>query len=426
LLEVVEMFARRGFLWIKWLNLIFLSLIGLVLLHCSDNPVSAPDQSFQLTWAEKSLIESDNKFGLKLFREINDAQRDSNIFISPLSISMALGMTLNGADGTTQEAMEQTLELSGLTREEINQAYRHLIDLLIQLDPKVQFDIANSIWYKHPDFPTPEANFLQRCQDYFGALVTGLDFSSPDAAPTINVWVKESTNGKIEEIVDDPIPPFICMFLINAIYFKGNWTYQFDESQTQEEPFHLMDGSTTSCPLMSQKAIHSFLFNQDFQAVDLPYGDGAYRATFFVPEVPTDINALIAQFEAENLGTWLSQFSSDSVNVFIPRFTLEYDRELKDDLTALGMGIAFDPYDADFSNMYQSLQVWISKVKHKTFVEVNEEGTEAAAVTDVEMEYTSVPENLTFRADRPFVFMIRENESGTILFIGKILDPTTG
>jgi serine protease inhibitor len=149
--------------------------------------------------------------------------------------------------------------------------------------------------------------------------------------------------------------------------------------------------------------------------------------TLFVPWEDGDINALIAQMEPENLSSWLSQFSSDSVNVFIPRFALEYDRELKADLTALGMGIAFDPNNANFTNMYQldyGINVFISKVKHKTFVEVNEEGTEAAAVTDVEMGYTSIPENPVFRADRQFLFMIRENESGTILFIGKIVDPT--
>ncbi len=433
--------AARSSLWAgmqltRKLRLVGLCLIvvlaaGILFASCSDNPVQAPrsSPSVDLTEAEKALIESDNSFGLKLFREINAAQGDSNLFISPLSVAMALGMTYNGANGSTQEAMQQTLELSGLSLEEINQSYRHLIDLLTGLDPKVQFDIANSIWYKHPDFPEPKADFLQRCQQYFDALVTGLDFSAPDAAPTINAWVEESTNGKIDQIVDDPIAPDICMFLINAIYFKGTWVYQFDQDLTQDTLFYLSDGTITTCPMMSQKAFHPFFSNDDFMAVDLPYGDGAYRMTLFVPEEQIDINALIVQFEPENLNTWLSRFSNDSVNVFIPRFKLEYGRELKDDLTALGMGTAFDPDQADFSNMYQvgyGFNVFISKVKHKTFVEVNEEGTEAAAVTDVEMGWTSIPENRTFRADRPFVFLIRENQSGTILFIGKIMDPTAG
>ncbi|MFC1683294.1 serpin family protein [Candidatus Zixiibacteriota bacterium] len=405
----------------------FLILVAALCLQCTDKPTQSPStsQPIDISEAEKALIESDNKFGLTLFRHINAAQGDSNIFISPLSISMALGMTLNGADGATREAMEQTLELSGLTREEINHSYRHLIDLLTQLDPKVQFDIANSIWY-NLYLPEPEATFLERCQQYFDALVTALDFSLPEAAPTINAWVEESTQGKIEEIVDDPIDPDICMFLINAIYFKGSWVYQFDESQTEDEPFYLLDGSTTTCQLMAQKAVHGHLLNENFSAVDLPYGDGSYSMTLFLPEQHRDPDDLIERMTPENVNAWLSQFASDSVDVFIPRFKLEYFRELKDDLTALGMGIAFDPNLANFRNMYSAMPVWISKVKHKTFVEVNEEGTEAAAVTSVEMEYSAIPETPVFRADRPFVFMIRENESGTILFIGKIVDPTAG
>jgi len=402
-------------------------LVAALCLQCTDKPTQSPSSSqpIDISEAEKALIESDNEFGLKLFQQINAAQGDSNLFISPLSISMALGMTLNGADGTTREAMEQTLELSGLTPEEINQSYRHLIDLLTGLDPKVQFDIANSIWYALY-LPEPEAAFIQCCQQYFDALVTGLDFTLPEAAPTINAWVNENTNGRIEEIVDDPIDPSICMFLINAIYFKGSWVYQFDESQTEDELFYLLDGSTTTCQLMSQKAVHGHLFNDDFSAVDLPYGGGSYSMTLFLPEQHRNPNDLIAQMNPENVTAWLSQFTSDSVDVFIPRFKLEYFRELKDDLCALGMGIAFDPSQADFRNMYSAMQVWISKVKHKTFVEVNEEGTAAAAVTSVEMEYTAIPETPVFRADRPFVFMIRENETGTILFIGKIVDPTAG
>jgi serine protease inhibitor len=428
--EAMNMFARKT-TGSRLLVPAIIMLLSALVWHCSEKTATAPDtsQPIDLSESEKNLIASDNEFGLKLFRQISSAQGDSNVFISPLSVSMALGMTLNGADGTTLEAMEQTLELSGLTLEEINQSYRHLIDLLTGLDPKVQFDIANSIWYKQPDFPAPEADFLQHCQQYFDALVTGLNFSLPEAAPTINAWVEENTNGKIDQIVDDPIDSTICMFLINAIYFKGTWVYRFDENLTQDTLFYRPDGTTSICPLMSQKAFHSYLSTDDFSAVDLPYGDGTYRMTLFLPEEHLGVNDLVVQFEPENLSTWLSQFSSDTVNVFIPRFRLEYGRELKDDLTDLGMGIAFDPNDANFSNMYHlgyGVNVYISKVKHKTFVEVNEEGTEAAAVTDVEMGYTAIPENFTFRADRPFIFMIRENESGTILFIGKIVDPTAG
>jgi len=419
------MFARHGTVS-RFAILVMAIVLAALLWSCSEKSSTGPASTdpLDLSEAEKALIESDNEFGLKLFRQINAAQGDSNLFISPLSVSMALGMTLNGADGETREAMEQTLELSGLTPEEINGSYRHLIDLLTGLDPLVQFDIANSIWYRQPGFPAPETDFLGLCQQYFDALVTGLNFSLPEAAPTINAWVEENTNGKIEKIVDDPIDPLICMFLINAIYFKGDWVYQFDESQTQDEPFYLLDGSTVTCPMMSQKTIHRHLSHEDFRAVELPYGDGSYSRVLFLPEGQIEPNDLIAQMTPENVAAWLGSFISDSADVFIPRFTLEYDRELSNDLAALGMGIAFDPNLADFTRMYQDLPVWISKVKHKTFVEVNEEGTEAAAVTSVEMEFSGIPETFQFKANRPFVFMIRETQSGTILFIGKIVDPT--
>ena len=411
----------------RLLALAIAALLTFPLWQCSEKSAPGPTSTepIDITEAEKTLIAADNEFGLKLFRQISGALGDTNVFISPLSISMALGMTLNGADGTTLEAMEQTLELSGLTLEEINQSYRHLIDLLSGLDPQVQFDIANSIWYRQPDFPTPQADFLQRCEQYFDALVSGLDFNLPEAAPTINAWVEENTNGKIDQIVQDPISPYVCMFLINAIYFKGTWIYQFDESQTQDTLFYRPDGTTVTCPMMSQRAPHAFTYNGDFMAVDLPYGDGVYSLTVFIPWEQGGLDALIAQLDPQSLNDWLSQFATDSVNVFIPRFQLAFDRELKDDLTALGMGIAFNPDLADFRKMYGFTGIWIGKVKHKTFLEINEEGTEAAAVTSVEMEYESVtPPDL--RADRPFLFMIRENESGTILFIGKIVDPTAG
>ena len=424
-LEVSEMSSHKKNLRFNRLGPFLLPLLAIFLCSCSDNPTSPPSASFDLTNAEKTLIESDNKFGLKLFREINATQGDVNIFVSPLSISMALGMTLNGADGSTLEAMEQTLELSGLTLEEINESYRHLIDLLTQLDPLVQFDIANSIWYRE-DFQEPEAEFLANCGDYFDALVTRLNFTDPNAAATINAWVDENTNGKIKQIVQAPINPLTVMFLINAIYFKGMWKYQFDENLTQDDSFFLSDGSEISCNMMAQNARHKYCINDRFQSVDMPYGDGAFTMTVFLPRLDVDLDAFIATMEPDSLERWLQNLSGDSVDVYLPRFTLEYELSLNDALTALGMAIAFSPSGADFSKMYEDADIYISAVRHKTFVKVNEEGTEAAAVTSVVEGTTSGDDTFppVFYANRPFVFMIRENESGTILFIGKIMDPT--
>jgi serine protease inhibitor len=252
--------------------------------------------------------------------------------------------------------------------------------------------------------------------------VTGLNFDDPAAADIINAWVKENTNGKITEIVDAPIDPLTVMFLINAIYFKGTWTYQFDEDETKDDWFRLPDGTKKPCKMMEQRGFYKYFESEDFQAVDLPYGDGDFSMTIFLPYWNINIDSLIAKFDQENLNYWLSCFSSDSGDIYIPKFTLEYELKLNEALKALGMGIAFTSA-ADFSKMYENVTVWIDQVKHKTFVEVNEEGTEAAAATVVEITYGPGPPGFWMRVDHPFIFVIRENKSQTILFMGKIVEP---
>ena len=408
---------------VKRVSLLVLSVVVVTLSQCtSKNPVG-PDQEHQHgpDWYAKGLVESDNSFGLKLFREIAKEQPDSNVFISPLSVSMALGMTYNGADGSTKEAMEKTLEVSGLTVEEINLSYKNLIRLLTELDPEVRFQIANSIWYRNT-MTSPEREFLDVCGEYFDALVTGLDFNDPASADSINAWVDEKTNGKIQEIINAPISPLTPMFLIDAIYFQGAWTYQFDPNDTQDDFFTLPDGTKKPCKMMEQRGFYRYYFGGDFHAVDLPYGNGAFSMTVLLPYWGCDVDDLIGRLDTDSLKHWLSCFSSDSGDIYLPRFKLEYGLTLNRALDALGMGIAFTPA-ADFSKMYKNVGVWIDSVKHKTFVEVNEEGTEAAAVTVVEMTLGPQPPGFWFRADRPFLFMIRENQSQSILFVGKIVNP---
>lgn len=403
----------------KNLTIFLLLLAGTLLLQCSKTPV-ANEVITDVASVEKRLIESDSKFGLKLFRELNKDEKNSNLFISPLSVAMALGMTYNGAAGETQKAMQKTLELEGFTLEEINQCYQHLIESLSQLDPKVEFDLANSIWYRLG--LTPREEFVNLCVKHFSALVKGLNFSEPDAADTINGWVEENTNGKIKDMVDKPIDPLTVMFLINAIYFKGTWTYEFDETETKDDWFYLPDGSKKSCKMMEQRGSFNYFENETFQAIDLPYGDEDFSMTIFLPWY-SDVDFLITELSQDNLGYWISCFKEDSVDIYLPRFKLEYEKELNEALIALGMGVAFGA--ADFSNMYENLGVFISKVLHKSFIDVNEQGTEAAAATVVEMRdiVSEDPSGLVMRVDRPFVFMIREKVSGTILFIGKIMDP---
>ncbi len=377
-----------------------------------------------LTAAEEGLIQSDNAFGLKLFQEIaSQEEAGANIFISPLSVAMALGMTYNGAAGETQQAMEETLELQGLTVDEVNESYRGLIDLLRNLDPSVEFLLANSIWYRE-GFAV-EQDFLDVNREYFDAEVTALDFASPTAASTINNWVREKTMGRIEEIVDDPIDWLVVMYLINAIYFKGDWTFQFDPGLTADGPFYLASGGQVQVPMMTfgaEAEVRTYA-DQDVQVLDLYYGGKAYSMTILLPAAGGDLDVLVGSLDSERWQEIVNGLSAASTDVVLPKFTLEYGLEMKDVLAALGMGIAFTDL-ADFSKIRSSGGLYISKVKHKTFLDVNEEGTEAAAVTSVEIREVSMPP--TFVIDRPFLFAIREQFSGTILFMGKIVNPVAG
>ncbi len=399
----------------KYIKFLLLSLLCLGLLQCKKSHHTPR----QLTPAEISLVQSDNKFGLKLFREIIYQEPNKNVFISPLSVSMALGMTYNGADGRTKETMERTLEISGLSLQEINESYKSLIELLIKLDPKVEVLIANSIWYREE--LTFEQTFFDICKEYFDALVKGLDFNSPDASKTINAWVEEKTKGKIKKIVDDNIDPLTVMFLINAIYFKGTWTYKFDKNNTKDDLFCLVDGSQKPCKMMEQEGDFQYFSHPDFQAINLPYGNGYYSMTIFLPNENKNIDSIIDQFTEENWYHWITSFTEQSGTIQFPKFTLEYGLLLNDVLKALGMEIAFLYPQADFTKIYKPGGLYINKVKHKTFVDVNEEGTEAAAVTSVEINLES--NGFSLRVDRPFVFAIRENHSQTILFMGKIVEP---
>jgi len=411
----------------------FIVIVGLLVQSCSDNS-TAPNSKTdppgpapgEIGAADKALIESTNRFGFRLFREINAAEDpDINIFVSPLSVSFALGMCYNGANGDTREAIASTLEMSDLSPEEINQSYRDVIDLLTHLDPHVKFRIANSIWPR-TGFPiSPE--FVDLNQTYFDAQVRELDFSQPWAADTINNWVDVNTNGKITEIVRPPIPPYIVLFLINAIYFNGNWTIPFDTSLTTDMPFMLNDGTTEMRPMMITDTTLVYGENDFIRAVDLPYGDKSFSMALLLPEPEYTVDDIIEMIDPETWNDWRKGFSEVEKELHLPRFRFEYGIELKRALAALGMGLAFDKFAADFSNMVTDMaglqgNLYIDRVCHKAFVQVDESGTEAAAVTGISFGVTSIDPRLV-AFNRPFVFVIYEHETGSILFMGKIVDP---
>jgi serpin B len=389
--------------------------VTFAVLACS--PEEGPNVR-DLTVAEQNLVESANRFGFELFSEVISQSDGGNVFISPLSVSLALGMTANGARNDTEAAMRTTLGYSGLTAAEINEGYRGLIDYLVNLDPKVTMEIANSIWYRQGFEVLQE--FIDLNQTFFDAVVRALDFAAPGAADTINAWVADKTHGKIEEIVGSPISGDTVMFLINAIYFKGTWTYQFDPADTAEATFHAPDDDKT-VKMMHMHGDLSYQQNADFQAVDLPYGHELFTMTVFLPAGGQSVDDLAAKLTGANWTAWMQGFEVEEVDLSMPRFELEYGQVLNDILIALGMGAAFS-MAADFTGINPAGGLFITRVKHKTYVKVNEEGTEAAAVTSVEIgKRASNP--ISVRIDRPFLFVIHDKHSKAMLFMGKIVDP---
>lgn len=400
----------------------------LVLGGCGEGSPTGPVKEIEglprdLSLSESFLVEAGNDFAFRFLEEIYGEEPDSNLFVSPLSASMALGMTMNGAAGSTYEEMRSTLGFGTLTLDQINQGYRGLMDLLLGLDPTVQMAIGNSIWYRE-GFPV-KADFLDRTKSYFDAEVAALDFSSPSAPVTINDWVKASTNGKIQEIVDSPIDPAVVMYLINAIYFKGSWTYRFDKGKTSQAPFYGLKGSSGSVPLMELEGDLPYDETDQYQAVDLPYGGKAFSMTVLLPKEGHTLQELLASLDPGSWNQITGSLRKSEGTVYLPRFRLEWGKLLNEALKAMGMQTPFDPAQADFSGLADGVgpgDLFISKVKQKSYVDLNEEGTEAAAVTSVEIELTSMPTHFTFRADRPFLFVIRERFSQTILFAGVLVE----
>ena len=407
--------------------LCLMCLVSLIFAGCSnlgaifgdegqDEPETVP--------IDTNVVAANTQFGFNLFNDLRKTDQNTNIFISPFSISVALAMTLNGASGETEHAMTNTLQLQGLGSESINTGYAGLRHALQVADPKVTLAIANSLWARQ-DVPFKQ-DFLQRNTEYFGAEISALNFMDPSTLTTINQWVNTNTNGKIQKILDE-INPDAVLFLINAIYFKGTWQTEFDPSHTRNGTFHLGTDSEKQVPMMTRTGDYAYYENHEekFQAISLPYGDGRISMYIFLPYRESDLNIFLDGLNIENWEHWISQFNEQEVFLSMPKFKLEYEKTLNNPLQSLGMGIAFAPGAADFSRMANlealGKNLYIGEVLHKAVVEVNEEGTEAAAVTSVGIRATSAPP--AFMANRPFFFAIRDNETKTVLFMGTVVEP---
>lgn len=402
------------------------AVLVILLVQCtkSTEPEPAPGPPQQrtpadLTAAEKALVNATNGFSLELFREILALEPEKqNVFTSPLSVSYALGMTYNGASGQTRLDMADVLGYGGLTGKEINESYKGLMSVLGELDPDVVFRIANSIWYRLGK-PVRE-EFIDITRTYFDALVREMDWSMPGAADTINAWIEEHTNGKITNIISPPISEDIAMFLINAIYFNGAWTVAFDPESTVTGSFFLSDDSTVGCDMMRRADTIGYFYNDLFQAAELPYGDGSFSMIILLPLWEKTVDDIVAELTPGNWAAWTGQLGDCEIPFSMPKFKFDYGTRLDFVLKQMGMAIAWDPYARGFCNMFADSIGWIDEVRHKAFVQVDENGTEAAAVTVVLMA-DSIMSSMT--VNRPFLFVIHERESGTILFMGRVAEP---
>jgi serpin B len=372
-----------------------------------------------LTESEKSVVSGISDFAFTLFKKVNSANIDKNVFISPFSVSLALSMTLNGANGKTFEDMRTTLGFQSLSVLEVNQAFKNIFPTLCSLDKKVEFKIANSVWCRKGIIFEPD--FLDALVNYYNAYAETLDFSSPNAKEVINKWVEENTKGKIQEIIKS-IPNYAVMYIINALYFKGKWKYQFDKSKTTDGDFMVNEEHYVRTKFMVQSGKYECFFDKEFNAIRLPYGKGSYAMVVFSPNTDIPIDDFIANLDRNKWENCVNNLKeTEEVTLYIPRFKSEFEVNLNQILKSMGMEIAFSDF-ADFSKLCKTVPCQITDVVHKTYIEVNEEGTEAAAATSVEIGYTS--SKPSFYLTRPFVYVIYERNTGAILFLGKLLNPT--
>lgn len=372
-----------------------------------------------LTESEKSVVSGISDFAFTLFKKVNSANIDKNVFISPFSVSLALSMTWNGANGKTFEDMRTTLGFQSLSVLEVNQAFKNIFPTLCSLDKNVEFKIANSVWCRKGIIFEPD--FLDALVNYYNAYAETLDFSSPNAKEVINKWVEENTKGKIQEIIKS-IPNYAVMYIINALYFKGKWKYQFDKSKTTDGDFLVNEEHYVRTKFMVQSGKYECFFDKEFNAIRLPYGKGDYAMVVLLPNTDIPIDDFISNLDRNKWENCVNNLKeTEEVTLYIPRFKSEFEVNLNQILKSMGMEIAFSDF-ADFSKLCKTVPCQITDVVHKTYIEVNEEGTEAAAATSVEIGYTS--SKPSFYLTRPFVYVIYERNTGAILFVGKLLNPT--
>jgi serpin B len=387
-----------------------------------NDPPPGDPVPIELTLKQKDVVDSANKFAFDLFLPIVAEKKGAeNIMISPFSITSALSMVLNGAAGETFDAVRHTLRYDNKTLQEINETYLKLMEDMIPVDPRVTMEIANSVWVEKR--LTVKQSYIDALKTWYLAEAREIDVTDPGAVEMVNGWIEDKTHDKIQDMLDH-LSPDLAMLLINAIYFNGKWRYEFETKNTQNKSFYLTPGNPVQVPMMYQEEDFAVTVTGDVTLVELPYGQGNYSMVVMLPDEDVSLASAAATLNPEDWAVWMERLSNGAteVQLSLPKFEYEYKRELKDDLTALGMGVAFDAFNADFSNISDQ-DIFISRVLHQTFIKTDEEGTEAAAATVVEFELTSMPMTTVVNVNRPFLYFIRETTTGTIVFMGQVVDP---
>ncbi len=369
-------------------------------------------------------VQAYNGFAARMTKQLLQESGEANVVISPLSVTLALSLALNGADGATKQEILHMLGVDKISMEALNQGSEVLTDLLEHGDPQVDVEIANALWARKGTQLLE--TYADQIKQSYDAKVSELDFDDKDAAGTINKWVRKQTHDRIDKMVNPDTLRSSVMILMNAIYFNGKWTKPFEESATHDAQFHLADGTDVTVPMMRQRTALTYKESKQFKAVRLPYGSGRWGMIVVLPNEGIKLPDVEAELLADTSESWRKDFEEGSVSIELPRFKLEYEKSLVDTLQALGMKQAFSPKTADFSAMTDpSNNLYVSGILHKSFIEVNESGTEAAAVTGLQFSGSAEPpkETFEFRVDRPFFFAIEDRTTGALVFLGSVWNP---
>jgi len=397
-------------------NIICVTLANLLLINLfMSNPVQAQNT--------QTLVRGNNGFSLELYKKLDS--KEKNIFFSPISITTAFAMVYLGAKNETAKEISKTLNYN-MPADSTSMAFNELTKQMNQSaeTSKITLEIANMLWGQKGSKLLK--SYLTNCKKYFGASLRELDFlgNSSGSADIINKWVSDKTNNKIKNLVNPALLKGASLVLTNAVYFYGNWDIKFKKDNTRKEKFYISEKNTFDTDMMHQTEKFNYGKFNNYAVLELPYKNKSMSMFILLPDKINGLNEMEKNLSNDDLENSLNNLEKTKVNITLPKFKIEYSTGLSDILSKMGMTSAFGP-KADFSGMTGSKGLFISSVIHKAFIDVNEEGTEAAAATAIIMTKSMpMPEKTKdFKADHPFMFMIRDNSSGCILFMGNLLKP---